>query len=775
MDFRFYHLDSNPFVAHAVDHLFWNAMHQSVWNGLLERIDMRQGITGVLGQAGLGKSTLLQTYRASVDPKYVHVIDGIDATQSQGGLLTSLAQACGLTLSEGNPEALLSAVYQHCQAIHACGRQVVWMIDDAHTLSTTALGNLHRLFERLHREGEPLIQMVLCGRPALHQHCQHADLYLFEQALPTFLMLSPLAAEDRAAYIQHYLQSAGAQATKIFTKGALKLIADQTHGIPNIINITCSDVLVAGLLAAEKPISVTTVQSVLGDDAVRLPPIVRWGLVSAAGLLLMAGLWNILPTVPQTSPRTAATDTSPAPRSQALPQARSEAPFQTSLVPTATVKAQLITALPLDPAAVSEPQIPPQPPVATPSEAASAIREFRKRQQRQNAPLKAAEADRDAINATQDQTDDVKPPRDVAPEPVTPAPVDATRDTQIASADTPSPVIRKTQPEAPVVPAAFVSPETIPRQRLETPEALARLNNGRHRNGSPKARQTQPTRTRPALIASIKARLLCAMPRTGGQPGSDIVLLGHTRYSVHRLIDDGSQNMSPVLSPDGIYLAYTSCRDGAPNIYLRNLTSGQETRLTSGPWLTLPGTWSPNGRYLSLSQSVKGNNDIFIYDMTQQRLRRLTQHKGLDVSPSFAPDSQRLVFSSDRTGSPQLYLTDITGTPPVRLTRTGAYNTSPSWSPRDDTIAFVGRSQNRALDLYTIKPDGTERKRLTRGQRFHTPPAWLPDGHTLMGMSLRGAAWERHLVQLHPDRAAPILPKSESLCLAPQWVAYRAP
>ena len=319
-------------------------------------------------------------------------------------------------------------------------------------------------------------------------------------------------------------------------------------------------------------------------------------------------------------------------------------------------------------------------------------------------------------------------------------------------------------PSATVVPAAFVPtrPED-PTPRDPQPQIPA----------LPDSRETQPAPAQPALVASTRARLLCAMPRTGGQTGSDIVLLGHTRNNVHRLIDDGTQNMSPVLSPDGSQLAYTSYRGGVPNVYLRNLISGQDRQLTSGPWLALPGTWSPNGRYLSLSQSIEGNHDIFLYDVMQQRLRRLTQHPGIDVSPSFAPDSQRLVFSSDRTGAPQLYLTDTTGASAVRLTQTGTYNTSPSWSPRDDLIAFIGRSPNRSLDLYTIKPDGSQRQRLTQGQRFHAPPAWLPDGNTLMGMSLRGAAWERHLIQLNPDRTIPSLPEPKSLCLAPQWVAYR--
>lgn len=755
MDFRFYHLEYNPFVAQSSDHLFWNAMHQMVWDRLLERIDERQGIIGLLGEPGLGKTTLLRAYRSSVDPKYTHVIGGIDAKQPQFDLLASLARACGLTQPANEPKALFSAIYQYCHAAHACGRQVVWLIDDAHTLSSQALEHVHRLFEQLHREDEPMLQIVLCGRPTLRQRCQHPDLYLFEQALPTFLTLSPLRVDDCAAYIHHYLKAASAQATKIFSKGALNLIIEHSQGIPKIINITCTDVLVAGLLAGEKPISVATVQTILHDETWRLPPMARWGIISAAGILLAAGLWSLLPATAPPAP----SHTVSAMADQARPSPP-QAPSQTPLAQAAATAAQLMPAPRPAQAAVHEPKTTSTPPVATPLEAERKIREFRERQALQTVLAKAA-----AIDREQDHVDSA-------------AFVETDREQGNAA---PEPAALP--PAAPVEPAALTAPavsaQTAPIQTARLDPGLSRPVTSEPNTSEviarQVARQPKPAGKRAALVASARARLLCAMPRTGGRRGSDIVLLGHSRHPVHRLVEDGSQNMSPVLSPDGARLAYTSYRGGAPNIYLRDLASSQETQITTGSRLALPGTWSPNGRYLSLSQSVNGNNDIYIYDAAQQRLRRLTRHKGIDVSPSFAPDSQRLVFSSDRTGSPQLYITDITGLPPVRLTRSGSYNTSPSWSPRDDTIAFIGPGQNRTLDLYIIKPDGSKRQRLTEGQRFHTPPAWLPNGRTLMGMSLRGAVWERHLMQMDSNEPAPNLPKPESLCLAPQWVAYRVP
>ncbi len=807
MDFHFYHLEYNPFVAQSSDALFWNAMYQRVWDQLLDRIDERQGIIGLLGEPGLGKTTLLQTYRSSVDPKYIHVIDGVDATLPPPELLASLAQACSFARSASEPESLFNAFYQHCQSAYTYGRQLVWLIDDAHLLSMHALENIHSLFERLHREGEPMLQIVLCGRPTLQKRCHYPALYLFEQALPTALSLSPLGADDRAAYIHHYLGAASTKASKIFTKRALNLIIEHTQGIPKVINITCTDVLVAGLMAAEKPISVATVQTVLHDNRLHLSPMVRWGAVSAAGLLLAAGIWGGLP---ESTPPVVARTTSP-PVVQAPPPPVAQTPPPAIKVPPPAVKAPpkiaqmpaplaraVVMETPLKAAArpiqPAPPEPAPIPPVATPLEAKNKIRELRERQALKITLAKAPERDRhaDHINlAKLVETDGVsdkltpKPPKQPGQKQLTP--------TASQSTDADSATFTSREPTAPSEPevsqaktamtpsarAQTVPSQTVPptskSTRPHASEVVARLSPETRRNSHPKTRQPRSAGQRAALVASTSARLLCAMPRTGGRRGSDIVLLGHRRRPVHRLIEDGSQNMSPVLSPDGSRLAYTSYRGGSPNIYLRDLASGREIRLTTGSRLALPGTWSPDGRYLSLSQNVNGNNDIYIYDTAQKRLRRLTQHKGIDVSPSFAPDSQRLVFSSDRTGSPQLYITDITGLSPVRLTHSGSYNTSPSWSPRDDVIAFIGRSQKRALDLYIIKPDGSKQKRLTEGQRFHTPPAWLPDGGTLMGMSLRGAVWERHLMQLDPNQTTPILPKPESLCLAPQWVAYRVP
>lgn len=256
--------------------------------------------------------------------------------------------------------------------------------------------------------------------------------------------------------------------------------------------------------------------------------------------------------------------------------------------------------------------------------------------------------------------------------------------------------------------------------------------------------------------------------------GTEIVRMDYDGHGVQRLVANGALNLAPVLSPDGAVLAYTSYRDGSPDIYLLNLYDGQEERLTNEPGLALVGSWSPDGRYLALSRTINGNNDLFIYDTRRRRFKRLTNDLGIDVSPSFAPDGYRLVFTSDRGGSPQLYLTNVKGGRPARLTFEGTYNTAPAWSPRDDTIAYVGRGEDRALAIYTIHAESRQRQRLSFGNLQYEAPTWDPNGRFLMHTSRAGDTWQRYMVR--QDGHDKMLPASNGLaCQSPQWVARAQP
>jgi TolB protein len=267
-------------------------------------------------------------------------------------------------------------------------------------------------------------------------------------------------------------------------------------------------------------------------------------------------------------------------------------------------------------------------------------------------------------------------------------------------------------------------------------------------------------------------QVLCVSPGRN-KNSKDIVIMDYDGYGARPLVADGGLNMSPSLSPNGTLLAYTSYRSGNPNLYVRNLLTGAEERLTSGPGLALAGSWSPDGRYLALSHTIDGNSEIFVYDTRSKQMKRITNDWGIDVSPRFAPDGQRLAFVSDRSGSPQIYVADLQGGAPVRVTYEGRYNTAPAWSPRNNVIAFVGRADaDRSLGVYTIRPDGNGQTRLGGGGGPDAP-VWAPNGRFVMYTSTQGGSRQRYIMRAD-GQANYLLPASGPACLTSQWVARTA-
>ena len=103
--------------------------------------------------------------------------------------------------------------------------------------------------------------------------------------------------------------------------------------------------------------------------------------------------------------------------------------------------------------------------------------------------------------------------------------------------------------------------------------------------------------------------------------------------------------------------------------------------------------WSPDGKKMAMVLSKDGNPEIYVMDLATKQETRLTDHYAIDTEPSWYPDSKSLVFTSERGGRPQLYRVDL-GTKAVkRLTFEGEQNLGGSISPDGKYLIMVNRTQ----------------------------------------------------------------------------------
>jgi len=238
-------------------------------------------------------------------------------------------------------------------------------------------------------------------------------------------------------------------------------------------------------------------------------------------------------------------------------------------------------------------------------------------------------------------------------------------------------------------------------------------------------------------------------------------------YNPLRVVTKGL-TLSQSWSPDGQYLVYSSERDRNWGIYLLDIRKYIETMLFSAKGLNLAGGISPDGR-IAFSSSKDGSPEIYVMNLDGGDLKKLTRSFGIDVSPVFSPDSSQIAFVSDRGGSPQIYIMDSDGTRLRRLTFEGSYNTSPVWSPDGKWIAFVGR-KNSNNQIFMIKSDGSDLRQITdKGNNEN--PSFSPDGMFLAFDSDRDSGKGIYLMSINGEREKRITPK-DTKTMNPEWSPY---
>jgi TolB protein len=206
----------------------------------------------------------------------------------------------------------------------------------------------------------------------------------------------------------------------------------------------------------------------------------------------------------------------------------------------------------------------------------------------------------------------------------------------------------------------------------------------------------------------------------------------------------GSDSLLPAYSPGGGEIAFTSYLKANPDLWIVSAGGGRARRVSQQPGLNTGASWSPDGRVIALTLSHEGNSEIYRISPDDGRvLGRLTNSSAIDSSPCFSPDGSQIAFVSNRQGSPQIFTMPATGGAVKRLTYLGKYNQTPRWSPRTDKpqIAFTGRDERGAFDVFVIDVKTGKVDRITQGAGSNLDPTWSPDGRLIAYASSRGGIW----------------------------------
>jgi TolB protein len=245
----------------------------------------------------------------------------------------------------------------------------------------------------------------------------------------------------------------------------------------------------------------------------------------------------------------------------------------------------------------------------------------------------------------------------------------------------------------------------------------------------------------------------------GQAVGLLVVLLAASGFAgepdIIRVTSDGLFKQRPNWSPDGRQVVFARHEGSTIFLFVKNLETGGEDRLTTGTDPEYDAVFAPDGKSLLLSYDKTSPNqgDLEVYritppDRTPAPLATTGKKLSHEESPAWSPDGKRFAFSSTRDGNQELYVAEIAGGEWQRLTTDAAIDAHPVWSPDGKTIAFASNRWGD-LEIALIDPDGSNLRRVTDSKGLDDYPAWSPDGRRLAYASHRDGNFEIYVQPLN--------------------------
>jgi general secretion pathway protein A len=267
---EFFHLRETPFALEPDSRFLVMAdEHKEALATLIYALEQHEGWALLLGEAGVGKTTLIMALLRELGEAVVPAVITNPLLEPLD-LFNMIALELGMDgpyTSKGQFLIALGQLINHCRQEN---KILLLVIDEAHSLTPRLLEEL-RLLGNLDSASPRLLNIFMVGQPKVLLLMKKAGARGLMQRLHRHYLLKPLSENEAAGYIRHRLEVAGGS-PDIFDEDALQEVHQITGGIPRLINALCDESLLLAFSQDKRRVDRDLVRQAAQNNASLLWP-----------------------------------------------------------------------------------------------------------------------------------------------------------------------------------------------------------------------------------------------------------------------------------------------------------------------------------------------------------------------------------------------------------------------------------------------------------------------------------------------------------------------